>query len=177
MKWNRLAAIMAAPLLPLCPYGAQAEVDYYLGSELGWMQIAVNDEDFHPIMINAHFNLRHSSGLGAELLLATGVSDDEAAQVELELDRHAALYATYSAIGKHVTLTFGAGYGETRLDASLRGGDYPGKSTYEGGSFFVRFTEEFKRWPNWEAALGFYSLFDNSDVDIWSVNLGAQYAF
>ena len=177
MNRNHLSAGLTALFLLLFSFRALAEFDYFAGSELGWMQIGVNDEDFHPILINARFDLRHSSGLGAELLLATGVHDDEAAQVELELDRHAALYATYSASGKSVTLTFGAGYGETKLDASLRGGDYPGSSTYEGGTFFLRFTEEFRRWPKWQAALGFYSLFDNSDIDIWSVNLGAQYEF
>jgi len=159
------------------PLTTLAEFDYLAGSELGWMQIRVNDEDFHPILVNAHFDMRHSSGFGTELLLATGVNDDEASQVELELNRHAALYATYSTSGKRVTLTLGAGYSETKLGASLRGGRYPGDSTYEGGTLFLRFTEEIRSWPGWHASLGLYSLFDNSDIDIWSANLGVQYAF
>lgn len=170
-------ASLLALIFSLFPLSSLAEIEYFAGSELGWMLINVNDEDFNPLLINTHFDLRHSSGFGAELLLATGVKDDEASQVELELDRHAALYATYSASGKRVTWTFGAGYGETKLDASLRGGEFPGDSTYEGGSIFLRFTEELRRWPGWHASLGFYSLFDNSDVDIWSANVGVQYAF
>lgn len=177
MELNRQLAAVVSSLLVLFPLTTLAEFEYIAGSELGWMQINVNDEQFHPIVVNAYFDMRHSSGFGTELLLATGVIDDQASQVELELDRHAAAYATYSTRGQRVILTLGAGYSQTKLNASLRDGPYPGNSTYEGGTFFFRFTEELRSWPDWHASLAFYSFFDNSDIDIWSANLGVQYAF
>ena len=171
----------AAALAVICCFFScqtSAELDFYAGSEVGYMFITVNDETFNPWMINAHFDVRHDSGFGAEVLVATGLTDDEAAQVDLELSSHAAVYGTYSWKGDRVITTLGLGYGETELDGGLRGdGSFPGRSTYEGGTGFVRFTEHLRRWPDWQASLGFYGLFDNSDIDIWSVNVGVRYAF
>lgn len=165
-------------LILLGPHQASAELDYYAGTEIGYMLITVNDETFSPLLINAHFDVRHDSGLGAEVLFATGLTDDEAAQVDLELSSHAAIYGTYSWKGREVTATVGLGYGETELEGSLRGdGSFPGASNYEGTTGFVRFTEHLERWPDWQASLGFYGLFDNSDIDIWSINIGVRYAF
>lgn len=154
-----------------------AEMKYAVGSEIGVMQVNVNDEDFNPFLANIYFDARHSSGLGAEVLAATGIADDKASQVELDLASHQAIFATYSVKGNRVTTTLGAGYGKTELDASLRGGSYPGESTFEGGALFLRFHEGFKRWPNWHLSMGLSSLFDNSDVDIWSANIGLRYEF
>jgi hypothetical protein len=171
-----IAGLSTAALL--CPYQALAELDVYAGSEVGYMLVTVNDETFSPWLINAHFDVRHDSGIGAEILLATGLASDEVVQVELDLSSHAAAYGTYSWKGRRVITTVGLGYGETTLDGSLRGdGSFPGESRYEGATGFVRFTEHLRRWPDWQASLGFYGLFDNSDIDIWSINAGIRYAF
>ena len=178
MKLQHRQSALPVMLSLLISWPACAEFDFYAGSEVGYMLIDVNDETFNPWMINAHFDVRHDSGFGAEILLATGIADDEAAQVELELSQHAALYGTYSWKGRRVITTLGVGYADTELDGSLRGdSSYPGKSSYDGPSGFVRFTEHFQRWPDWQASLGFYGLFGDSDVDIWSMNVGVRYAF
>jgi hypothetical protein len=162
----------------LClPLPGRAEFAYAVGSELGYMHLEVNDEDFNPVLASVYLEAQHDSGLGAEVLAATGIVDDEAAQVELDLSSHQAIFATYSIEGGGLTATFGAGYGKTRLDASLRNGDYPGKTSFEGGAFFVRFSEGFKRWPEWELSMGLSSLFNDGDVEMWSANLGLRYVF
>ena len=176
---HRLYGIVGLSMATLlCPMQALAELDFYAGSEVGYMLVTVNEETFSPWLINAHFDVRHDSGIGAEVLLATGIASDEVVQVELDLSSHAAAYGTYSWKGRRVITTVGFGYGETTLDGSLRGdGSFPGESRYEGATGFVRFTEHLRRWPDWQASLGFYGLFDNSDIDIWSINAGVRYAF
>jgi hypothetical protein len=174
---RRIIALLFACSIFCLPLPGHAEFDYAAGAELGYMKVNVSDEDFHPILANLYFDANHHSGLGAEVLAATGIRDDDASRVELDLSSHLAVFATYSVRGARVAATFGAGYGKTRIDASLRGGDYPGRTTYEGGAFLLRFTEGFRRWPDWQLSLGLSSLFYDSDIDLWSANVGLRYAF
>jgi hypothetical protein len=141
------------------------------------MYLKVGDEDFHPLLASLYVDARHDSGLGVELLAATGIADDDAARVEMDLSSHLAGFVTYSFASAGLTTMFGAGYADTSLDASLRGGDYPGKTDFEGGAFFLRFSEGFKRWPEWELSMGLSSLFNDGDVEMWSANLGLRYVF
>ena len=91
-----------------------------------------------------------SSGLGAELHLQTGVTDDDHQNSTLAVDLQSSVYGTANAVSpdKTTVATFGAGYTLLKTDTRTGVSSYPGGQSFDGGALMIRFEERlFGRHP------------------------------
>lgn len=155
-----------------------AKADTYAGLVSGMAFVKADSATFRPWTAGIVAGFRGADGIGTELDLRTGITDDEKADVTSEIDLQASGYLTYSGkFNRRAFLTLGVGYATTRLDSSLRSSGFPGKQSFNGPAFLARLEEQMLNYPNIVLSLSYQHFYLDGDVSLSGASFGVAYGF
>lgn len=164
-------------VLPALCLSAHAET--FIGAKTSLSRIEVNETRFSPWQVGLLGGARLANGLGGELHLQTGVTDDDSRNSTMSVDFQGTAYATANAISpdKTTIATFGGGYTLLKTDTQAGATGFPGSQSFDGAALMLRFEERFVSGSPLSLVGGYEHFFFDSDLSAYLFSLGVNYAF
>ena len=158
--------------------GAPVLAETYAGMVAGMAFIEADSETFRPWTMGLVAGHWLENGIGAELDLRTGLTEETQANVDVKLEYQASGYITFSELfNKRAYLTLGAGYATTRLDSAVQHSNFPGSQSYNGPTFLARLEERLKSYSDIILSLSYQHFYLDGDVSIKGGSFGVVYEF
>ena len=174
------AGISIVLLLACQSAQASAQVlEFSAGASAVVDQLKISNQRFRPVVASLEMALNHrENGIGLELHLGRGISEDDAVGVDIDVLQQHSLYVTFTNTyqGKY-RVWLGAGYSLLELDSRNASG-FPGKQDFESTSFALTAQEySFAAIPNLSLTGSFRHLFKDDNLTVQALSLGLRYDF
>ena len=172
--------IIALCALAFLPCIASAETRWYAGADIAFNGIKIETETFHPLAARARFGGWVRENIGIEMIVGSGVRDNEQAGLTLEASQIKSIAARFQSpldLGMKVYVLLG--YAENEIDGALEQSNFPGKETFTGGMAALGGLWPLTKSRNISLSLEFsgYLTDEEHDIAIGSLALGLLYDF
>lgn len=167
---KKMICFAAAGLIAAGASAQQSQTQLYGSASYGLLETEVGSVDFDTPTLNLAFGGKFNPNFALEGRLGFGVDEDTESGVEVEIDNFMAIYAKPMLPVSDVVTLYGLlGLAETELDTSV------GSEDDDDISYGVGISA---RLNNGIDLFGEYvSLYDDDDVEISGINLGASMRF